>query len=131
MNKILAGQENVMCFIDDILVGKWDHLKTLKEVLQRLDKHNVGLNKTKFQFLKSEVTYLRHTYYAKFVPNLSIVLHPLHDRLKAGVEWSWDRACDEPFNQCKRLSSETVITQYDESKPLILATVKAHMELQL
>ena len=127
MDNILAGLENVMCFIDDILVTgntEWDHLKTLEEVLQRLDKHNVILNKTKCQFVKSEVTYLGHTvsangiqpiqnkveairkapppanltelhsflgsvqYYVKFVPNLSIVLHPLHDRLKAGVEWS-------------------------------------------
>ena len=62
-------------------------------------------------------------YCAKFVPNLSTVLHPLHDLLKAGVEWSWDSACDEAFNQCKRLlSSETVLTHYDESKPLVLAT---------
>ena len=119
-----------MCFIDDILVTgntERDHLKTLEEVLQRLNKHNVRLNKTKCQFLKSEVTYLGHPvsangiqpiqnkveatrkappptnltelqsflgavqYYAKFVPNLSTVLHLLHDRLKAGVELSWGR----------------------------------------
>ena len=52
MDNILAGLENVMCFIDDILVTgntEWDHLKTLEEVLQRLDKHNVRLNKTKSQ----------------------------------------------------------------------------------
>ena len=90
------------------------HLKTLEEVWQRLDKHNVRLNKTKCQFVKSEVTYLGHTvsvngiqpiqnkveairkapppvnltelqsflaalqYYAKFVPNLSTVLHSLY-----------------------------------------------------
>ena len=71
-------------------------------------------------------------YYAKFVPNLSTVLHPLHDLLKAGVEWSWDRACDEAFNQCKMLLfSETVLTHYDESKPLVLATDEALMELEL
>ena len=151
MDKILAGLKNVMCFIDDILVTgntERDHLKTPEEVLQRLDKHNMKLNKTKCQFLKSEVTYLGRTvsvngikpiqnkveatrkapapanltelqsllgavqYYAKFVPNLSTVLHSLHDRLKVGVEWSWDSACDEAFNQCKRLlSSETVLTR--------------------
>jgi hypothetical protein len=117
MDKILAGLENVMCFIDDILVTgntEWDHLKTLEEVLQKLDKHNVRLNKTQCQFMKSEVTYLGHTvsangiqpiqnkveairkapppvnltelqsflaalqYYAKFVPNLSTILHSLY-----------------------------------------------------
>ena len=70
-------------------------------------------------------------YYAKFVPNLPIVLHPLHDWLKAGVEWSWDSACDEAFNQCKRLlSSETALTHYNERKPLVLATIQTHMELE-
>jgi len=129
-----------------------DHLKTLEEVLQRLDKHNVRL--------KSEVTYLGHTVsangiqpiqnkietiikqappsanltefksflvalqnYAKFVSNLSTVLHPPHDRLKAGVEWSWDIACDESFNQCKRLlSSET------ETRHSFVPRMQANME---
>ena len=62
-------------------------------------------------------------YYSKFVPNLSTVLRPLYERLKAGVEWSCDSSGDVAFNQCKRLlSSETVLTHYDGSKPLILAT---------
>jgi len=50
VDKILAGLENVMCFIDDILVtGNTErgHLKTLEDVLQRLDKNNVRLSKTK------------------------------------------------------------------------------------
>ena len=62
-------------------------------------------------------------YYGKFIPNLSMVLHPLYERLKADALWSWDSACDDAFNQCKRLlSSDTVLTHYDGSKPLILAT---------
>ncbi|KAK2164523.1 hypothetical protein LSH36_62g01064 [Paralvinella palmiformis] len=64
MDNILAGLENVTCFFDNILVTgntKRDHLKTLKEVLLRLDKHSVRFNKTKCQFLKSEETYPGHT----------------------------------------------------------------------
>ena len=62
-------------------------------------------------------------YYAKFVPNLSKIWHPLYELLKVGVEWSWGSACDEVFNQWKRLlSRETVLTHYDESRPLILTT---------
>ena len=51
------------CFIDDILVTgntEQEHLKTLEEGLHRLDKHNVKWNRTKSQFLMSEVTYLGH-----------------------------------------------------------------------
>ena len=46
MDNILAGIENVMCFVDDILVTgntEQDHLKTLEQVLQRLDQYNVRL----------------------------------------------------------------------------------------
>ena len=36
--------------------------------------------------------------------------------------WSWDRKCEEAFNICKEaLSSNTVLTHYDVSKPLIFA----------
>ena len=64
MDKILAGIENVMCFVDDILVTgstEQEHLKTLEQLLQMLDRHNVRLKKTKCQFLKSQVQYLGYT----------------------------------------------------------------------
>ena len=63
MDNILSGIENVMCFIDDILVtgeNEADHLKTLNLVLERLEKHRVKLNQSKCQFLKSQVSYLGH-----------------------------------------------------------------------
>ena len=161
MDQILNGIENVMCFIDDILVigeNEEHHLHILEAVLARLKQHNVRLNKSKCQFMRSSVQYLGHIvsskgiqpisskveaitkapvpqnltelqsflgivqYYARFVPNLSSLLHPLYDRLKAGIKWSWDRKCEEAFNMCKEsLSSNTVLTHYDVSKPLILA----------
>ena len=70
-------------------------------------------------------------YYAKFVPNLSTVFHPLYERLKADVEWSWDSSCDEAFNQCKRLlSSETVLTTMEASHSF-LPWMQARMESEL
>ena len=41
----------------------------------------------------------------------------MYERLKAGVEWSWDSSCDEAFNQCKRL-----LSREDGNKLLSLAT---------
>ena len=55
MDAILAGLENAPCFVDDILVAgntEREQTKTLEEVLHRLDKRSVRLNKAKCQFLK-------------------------------------------------------------------------------
>ena len=73
MDNILTALKNVMCFIDDILVtgnSEREHLKTLDEVMQRLDMHNVRLNKTKYRFVKSEVTYLGHTVNANGIQSI-------------------------------------------------------------
>ena len=153
MDQILSGIENVMCFVDDILLtsdSESEMVRLLDQVLTRLRQHNVRLNKAKCQFFKSKVQYLGHilsaegiqpiqdkveaiklappptnltelqsflgmvNYYGKFIPNLSSVLHPLYDLLKAGVKWSWDAACESSFKKCKKLlSDETVLTHYD------------------
>jgi len=68
-----------MCFINDILMTgntEQDHLKTPREVLQRLDKHNVRVNKNKCQFLNSEVTYLGYTVSANGI-------QPIKNKVKA------------------------------------------------
>ncbi|CAM1313885.1 Uncharacterised protein r2_g2439 [Pycnogonum litorale] len=47
MDKILEGLENVLCYIDDILIiGKsgQDNLETLLKVMERLDKYNLRLS---------------------------------------------------------------------------------------
>ena len=64
MDEIMAHLENVITYIDDILVhskDEDDHFKHLEEVLQRLSKHKLKLNLTKCEMFQKEVTYLGFT----------------------------------------------------------------------
>jgi len=50
-------------FLDDIIIyatDLLDHESKLREVLSRLEKHNLRLQPSKCQFLKREVIYLGH-----------------------------------------------------------------------
>ena len=61
-------------------------------------------------------------YYAKFIPNLAAVLHPLHDLLRASKPWSWSRKCQKAFEEAKqRLTSAPVLAHYDPKLPIQLA----------
>ena len=63
MDKILSGIDNVMCFIDDILIigeSEADNLKTLSQVFTRLKTYNMHLNKVKCRYLQPSVQYLGH-----------------------------------------------------------------------
>lgn len=61
-------------------------------------------------------------YYARFVPNMSTLLHPLNALLHKGVKWEWSRKCDEAFQKAKeQLSSKSVLTHYNPRLPVILA----------
>ncbi|GFO31292.1 Pol polyprotein [Plakobranchus ocellatus] len=62
-------------------------------------------------------------YYGKFLPNLSATLQPLNELLKKDQEWKWIDECEKSFQKVKIiLSSKTVLTHYDPSLPLVLAT---------
>ena len=61
MDVVLQGIPGVICYIDDILVcGKDEesHLRTLNEVLERLEKHGFRLKQEKCEFLMDSVEYL-------------------------------------------------------------------------
>lgn len=61
------------------------------------------------------------TYYAKFIPNLSTILAPLHSLLKKGVTWSWTDVQQSAFEEAKSyLQSDAVLVHYDAKLPVIL-----------
>lgn len=61
-------------------------------------------------------------YYAKFLPNLSTCLAPLYSLLQKKNHWSWGEKQRKAFEEAKTLlTSSSVLTHYDPSKPLILA----------
>jgi hypothetical protein len=62
-------------------------------------------------------------YYARFIPNLSMILKPLHDLLHNDVQWKWSPECQAAFTEARQaLVSAKVLTHYDVNKPLQLAT---------
>ena len=40
-------------------------------------------------------------YYAKFISNLSSILHPLNNLLRANQRWVWTHACNQAFLEAK------------------------------
>ncbi|KAK3773179.1 hypothetical protein RRG08_013764 [Elysia crispata] len=62
-------------------------------------------------------------YYGKFLPNLSATLKSLNDLLKKDQEWKWTEECEASFQKVKdMLGSKTVLTHYNPSLPVLLAT---------
>ena len=63
MDNLLQGLDHVTVYIDDILVtGKTEeeHLRTLDEVLTRLENAGVRLKREKCMFMADDVIYLGH-----------------------------------------------------------------------
>lgn len=61
-------------------------------------------------------------YYGKYVANLSTVLHPLNNLLKADTKWKWDATCSKAFTQAKaELASAQMLTHFDPQLPIRLA----------
>ena len=61
MQLTLSGIENVVYYLDDILIFSTDlesHLETLEQVLQRLKEHGIELGLNKCEFCKDTVQFL-------------------------------------------------------------------------
>ena len=61
-------------------------------------------------------------FYIKFLPNLSSLLHPLHELLREGHRWHWTTECECAFQSTKeKLVQAPVLAHYDPDLPLVLA----------
>ena len=61
-------------------------------------------------------------YYRKFIPNLSTLVHPLNELLKAGKSWRWTPDCKSAFTAAKeKLSQAPILAHFDPAVPLRLA----------
>ncbi|XP_063052002.1 uncharacterized protein K02A2.6-like [Engraulis encrasicolus] len=79
---ILGGIPNVAIYLDDILCtgpNEQEHLRTVQEVLQRLEKSGLRLKRSKCEFMGKEVTFLGHKINASG-------LHPLTEKVEAIAE---------------------------------------------
>ena len=86
MDKILVGIPGVRARLDDILVatvgGSNNHFKVLKQVFDRLTKHNVKLNGEKCQFFQSEVKYMGYKLNSQGVSPLESKLGAIKNALR-------------------------------------------------
>ncbi|CAC5415741.1 Uncharacterized protein K02A2.6 [Mytilus coruscus] len=96
-----------------------------------IDKH--GLHKTpdKIKAIKNapapeNVAQLKSilgliNYYAKFLPDLSATLSPLHN-LRKDTTWKWTKECQEAFDKVKDLiTSDMILTHFNPELPVTLA----------
>lgn len=61
-------------------------------------------------------------YYHKFLPDVATVLSPLHLLLRKDTPWKWTPDQEKAFQKAKTmLHSSSVLTHYDEKKPLVVA----------
>ena len=62
------------------------------------------------------------SYYNRFLPNVSTVLHPLNKLLEQDSKWQWTEQYEQAFTEAKRMiTSEQVLTHYDPALPDRLA----------
>ncbi|CAG4992790.1 unnamed protein product [Colias eurytheme] len=96
-----------------------------------IDAHGLRTETVKIDVIKStpvpcNVSQLKAflglvNYYAKFLPNLSTVLYPLHNLLKKNVKFIWCTNCNNSFKEIKRmLSDDLVLVHYNPNLPLRL-----------
>ncbi|CAG9136383.1 unnamed protein product [Plutella xylostella] len=58
-------------------------------------------------------------YYAKFLPNISTILHPLHNLLRKDIKYEWSPECERAFNTIKdMLCRRPVLAHYDPARPV-------------
>ena len=55
-------------------------------------------------------------YYARFIPNVASMLHPLHKLLQKHHKWQWTRQCSE-----HKITSAPVLAHFDPALPIVLA----------
>ena len=70
MEAILAGQEGILCHMDDVLISgrtQEEHDARLHSALQRIQKAGVTLNKDKCEFSRNRLTFLGHVLHSEGV----------------------------------------------------------------
>lgn len=59
------------------------------------------------------------TYYARFLPNLSTITHPLSQWLHKNAKFKWSKECEDAFVKIKgELTSDKFLVPYDSNLPI-------------
>ncbi|XP_030838252.1 uncharacterized protein K02A2.6-like [Strongylocentrotus purpuratus] len=119
MDRILGGMKGVCCYLDDILISsenEEDHIKTLNEVLGRLQEYGVKAKKEKCSFMVSRVIYLGHEIDSKGV-------HPTKEKVE-GI-------CDakRPENKDELRTFIGIVVYYAKFVPNLASTFASLYQL--
>lgn len=82
MDKVLHGLDDVICYIDDIMISATNdqkHLQILDEVLKRLSEQGIRANRDKCTFMAEKIQYLGYG-----IQKEGVV--PLEDKIKAIID---------------------------------------------
>ena len=113
METLLQGIANVVVYLDDILItGPTDdeHLKTVEEVLTRMEQTGLHLKKSKCVLMADSVTYLGHRIDANG-------LHPVKKKLEAV------QRAPKPCNVSELKSYMGLLTYYGKFLPNLATTL--------
>lgn len=62
-------------------------------------------------------------YYHKYIPNVALILEPLHNLLRKGVEFNWSKECEEAFRALNDyLIKEPILAIFDPNKTSYVIT---------
>lgn len=62
------------------------------------------------------------TFYSRFIRDLAAIRHPLNQLLKQGVDFTWDRSCNEAFIRFKEiLVSDLLLTHFNPGLQIVVA----------
>eukprot|EP00731_Ephydatia_muelleri_P013854 Em0007g1164a len=99
IERVLEGIPKTQCLLDDIIVagaGEEEHLQLLEQVLERLNRYHLTINKRKCVFFQKEVSYCGYRVDGEG-------LHKTAEKVK------------------QLMSSDTVLTHFNPRYPLVLA----------
>ena len=92
----------------------------LRPIVEKIAALKEAPTPTNLTELRSYLGLLK--YYAKFLPDLSSLLAPLHALTHSGFEWSWTSECEQMFKRSKTLiCGADILCHYDSSKLMRLA----------
>ncbi|XP_058803777.1 uncharacterized protein K02A2.6-like [Phymastichus coffea] len=100
------------------------HIINAKGIHKDLAKFEAVSNMPQPQNVSELRTYIGMImYYGRFIKNASTLLAPLYNLLKKNCKFVWSKECQTAFVSTKTaFTSDTCLTFFDPSRPLILAT---------